>query len=317
MKIQFVPMDKGGCGYYRIIYPAQMLYNTHTVTINPVATYSFSNQDYLMTQRVCNKKVFQLLLQLKEQGVKFIVDYDDIIWQELPEYNRCKVHWKDNYEGMKEYLHLLADKVTCSTEYLKKELAEFIDSDKIHVIPNSLDYNRWRFDYYKPNDKLSFFYAGSDTHWSTTNTGDFNSGLINYLKDKELNTMGTPPVFLNCKNNVPWVDINSYPIVFANQALKNKFVLVPLVENNFNKCKSDLKYLECCAIGRVALVGTFPDSPYNIAHPLQRIPMNCSEGTIRDIVKKCEKNYDEIIEYQYKILNSRFLKKELYEPLFD
>jgi len=75
--------------------------------------------------------------------------------------------------------------------------------------------------------------------------------------------------------------------------------------------------LECCAVGRVALVSTFPDSPYNLSHPLQRIPNNCSESTIKDIVKNANKHYDEILKYQYSIINNRWLKIDSYEPLFN
>lgn len=317
IRINFIPADLGGCGYYRIIYPAQMLYNHYKVTISTPATFNYYEQDYIYTQRICHSDTFKALLQMKDKGVKFIIDYDDCIWKEVPSYNRCNVHWKDNYNGMKEYLALLADKVTCTNEFIKESLTEFIEPDKIIVIPNSLDYSRWRIDYYEPNDKLNFLYAGSNTHWNVNDTGDFHKGLINYLKDKEVNIMGTNPTFLNVHSNTPWVDVNSYPIIFASRALQNRFVLAPLQDNYFNKCKSDLKYLECCAVGRVALVSTFTDSPYNLSHPLQRIPNNCSESTMKDIVKNAIKHYDEIIKHQYSIINNRWLKKDLYEPLFN
>ncbi len=317
IRINFIPADIGGCGYYRIIYPAQMLFNHYKVTINTPATFNYYEQDYIYTQRICHSDTFKALLQMKDKGVKFIIDYDDCIWKEVPSYNRCNVHWEDNYKGMKEYLALLADKVTCTNEFIKESLTEFIEPDKIIVIPNSLDYSRWRFDYYEPNDKLNFLYAGSNTHWNVNDTGDFHKGLINYLKDKEVNIMGTNPTFLKVNSNTPWVDVNSYPIIFASRALQNRFVLAPLQDNYFNKCKSDLKYLECCAVGRVALVSTFTDSPYNLSHPLQRIPNNCSESTMKDIVKNAIKHYDEIIKHQYGIINNRWLKKDLYEPLFN
>lgn len=316
-RINFIPGDLGGCGYYRIIYPAQMLFNHYKVTISAPATFNYYEQDYIYTQRICYSDTFKSLLRMKDKGVKFIIDYDDCIWKEVPSYNRCNVHWKDNYNGMKEYLALLADKVTCTNEFIKESLTEFIEPDKIIVIPNSLDYSRWRFDYYEPNDKLNFLYAGSNTHWNVNDTGDFHTGLINYLKDKEVNIMGTNPTFLKVHSNTPWVDVNSYPIIFASRALQNRFVLAPLRDNYFNKCKSDLKYLECCAVGRVALVSTFTDSPYNLSHPLQRIPNNCSESTMKEVVKNAIKHYDEIIKHQYSIINNRWLKKDLYEPLFN
>ena len=79
-----------------------------------------------------------MLLQLKDKGVKFIIDYDDVVWKELPSYNKCVVHQDTNYKGMKEYLALLADKVTCTNEFIKESLSEFIDPSKIEIIPNAL-----------------------------------------------------------------------------------------------------------------------------------------------------------------------------------
>jgi glycosyltransferase involved in cell wall biosynthesis len=276
-KINFIPMDRTACGRYRIYYPGLNMYNIENVTISPPGTFHYYGQDWIYTQRVCTSKVFELLLELKIkfQGLKFIIDYDDCVWQELPKYNRCKIDWKENYVGMKKYLDILADKVTCTNDFMKKSLSEFVPEGKITVIPNCLDYNRWRFDYYAPNDSLSFFYAGSPTHFDDKSYGDFPKGAVEYLKDKEVSIQGIKPWFLDTRHVYPWVDIDDYPIAFANNALKSRFILTFIEDNYFGNCKSDLKYIESCAVGRVCLCSDM--GTYSLAHPYQKIPKDVTK----------------------------------------
>lgn len=309
-------MDRTACGRYRIYYPGLNMYNVENVTISPPGTFHYYGQDYIYTQRVCTSKVFELLLELKIkfQGLKFIIDYDDCVWQELPKYNRCKVDWQANYEGMKKYLDILADRVTCTNDFLKKSLSEFVPEGKITVIPNCLDYNRWRFDYYAPNDNLSFFYAGSPTHFDENTYGDFPKGAVEYLKGKEVSIQGIKPWFLDTRHVYPWVDIDDYPIAFANNALKSKFILTFIEDNYFGNCKSDLKYIESCAVGRVCLCSDM--GTYSLAHPYQKIPKDVTKEQFEKIVERANDNYDMLIKYQYDILNKRWLDRKKYQNLF-
>lgn len=319
IKINFVPLDYRACGRYRIIYPAQVLYNAAKVTISAPATFYYYGQDWIYTQRVIHKDVFEPLLEMKQKfNVKFIIDYDDKVWDELPGYNKCGIDVKEARESMKKYLPLLADKVTCTNEIIKKALTEFIPEDRIIVMPNCLDYHRWRFDPYPVPAKDSFIFAGSPTHWAPDDLGDFSKGLVTYLNNKDVNVMGHAPTFLpNAKTVGKWVDIDDYPIYFAKNALPNKFIIAPLADNDFNKCKSDLKYIESCAIGRVCLVSEFPGCSYNdVSHPYQRIPINSTATAIKYIVERATEHYGDILTHQYAILSGRWLDWRKYLELF-
>lgn len=319
MKINFVPLDYRACGRYRIIYPAQVLYNAAKVTISAPATFSYYGQDWVYTQRILYKEEFEPLIDMKEKfNVKFIIDYDDDLWNGFPEYNLCKVDCKEVHSNMTKYLAKLADKVTCTNEYLKKSLSEFIPEDRIIVMPNCLDFHRWRFDRYPVPVKESFIFAGSPTHWAPDDLGDFSKGLVTYLNNKDVNVMGHAPTFLpNAKTVGKWVDIDDYPIYFAKNALPNKFVIAPLADNDFNRCKSDLKYIESCAVGRVCLVSEFPGCPYNdVSHSYQRIPINSTATAIKYIVERATEHYDEIIAHQYNVLQSRWIDWSKYLELF-
>lgn len=313
IRICFVPMDPFACGFYRIRNAFNALYCHKDIaaTLNPIATFG-GGADYIYTQRMASEGAFQVMEQLVNAGIKVIVDYDDDIWHPLPAYNKCTVHWKENYEGMKKYLDKIAYKVTCSTEFLKKQLTEFVPEDKIAVIPNCLDARYW-VRKFEPLGK-GFLYAGSPTHYCKGDYGDFPKGLVDYLKDKMVRIQGVKPDFINASEIIPWTRIDYYHNSFLEAAHKSAFILAPLKDNDFNKSKSDLKYIESCAAGRVCLVSDV--ETYSLAHPYQKIPLEVTPTTMKFIVERASKNYQEILNYQYSILNTRWLRADPYLELF-
>lgn len=318
LKVDFVPMDNFACGMYRIKNAFESVYDLCAAQLNAPGKFHPHGQDWIYTQRLCHMGSMEKLLKMKEEtGVKFAIDFDDDVWHELPEYNRCAVHAKDNYDGMMKYLDKLADKVTCTNEFLKKNLSEFVPEEKIVVIQNALDYNRWRFDRYPAPNELSFFYAGSPTHYdnSSRKLGDFSTGVANYLATKKVYIQGIKPWFLP-KGEVigQWVRVKDYPTEFAKNALRSKFVVAPLADNEWNRNKSDLKYIECCAVGRVCLCADI--STYECAHEFQKFSPNCTRQSFEYIVERALKNYDMLLGYQYKVLQNRWLKPDKYIELF-
>lgn len=314
-QINFVPGDYFACGFYRIRNAFNKLYSSCKATLSPAGRFHYYGQEWIYTQRICSPKTFESLLKLKEQtGVKFIIDYDDDVWHELPEYNRCQIHAQDNFEGMKKYLDKLADKVTCTNEFLKENLSQFLPKEKIEVIPNCLDFNTWRFDRYKAPQEISFFYAGSPTHYDDKSYGDFPKGAVQYLQNQKVHVMGPKPWFLNAVKESPWVAIEDYPIQFAKNALQTKFILTFIEDNYFGNCKSDLKYIEAAAVGRVCLCSDI--STYAIAHPYQKVPNNVTKQSFKYIVERANDNYEMLLNYQYQKLQERWCNKERYLKLF-
>lgn len=322
ISIDFVPMDSYACGLYRVKNVADVLYGTYNVTISPPGSFHYHNQDYIFTQRAVGTKNMETLLKIKHQtNVKFIIDFDDNVWDELPKYNFTKINHVDNKESMRKYLNELADVIVVTTESLKKSLTEFVPATKINVIPNMLPRFKWTFPRIEAPSGNNILYAGSPTHFSneTHMYGDFTSEWDKFLKDKDMTIMGIKPWFINTDKVYPWTDMTSYAVNFYHIASQCKYVIAPLADNFFNKCKSDLKYLECCAVGRVCLCTDFEDSPYHYAHDLQKIPVKATAKQIEWAFKQCEEHYDEIIKYQYDYLNKRWMESKinLYKEIFD
>jgi hypothetical protein len=64
-------------------------------------------------------------------------------------------------------------------------------------------------------------------------------------------------------------DAVSFPATVA--AIAPDFYLAPLVDNHFNRAKSNLKLLESSAVGAVLLGSSFLWSPYEEAYPLAKV----------------------------------------------
>lgn len=321
--IQIIPGDLGACGVYRMINPGYMMQAAGMdVAVMPPAKFrGNSGVDIIYTQRICSEGSLKPLLDFKNRtGIKLIVDFDDLVFnyegQGLTDYNWCntKVNCEKNSEAMKKYANDVIDKATVTTPYLKTALAQYVDERKINIVPNRLMCKEWLFDRTAtvPIEDI-FFYAGSNTHYNNELKlkGDFSDGLIRYLQNKKVITMSSTPWFIKPLKEFPGVPMTTYAKSFNNIARACKFVLAPLADNFFNKCKSDLKYLECCAIGRVCLVSDFPGSPYEGAHPLQKIPVNATYKTIEYIVEEAKKHYAEILQHQYEYLNKRWLDNNI------
>lgn len=319
-----IPGDIGACGYYRLIQVANMLQSIgKDVYLFPPTKFKGIGQDIIYTQRITSNGSLEPLLKFKETtGIKLIVDFDDLTWlykgEGLPDYNYCKtkVDCKANTEAMEKYAAKVIDKATCSTEYLKEALSEYIDPKKITVMPNRLCVKDWLFDTATtiPEEDI-FMYAGSATHYPLDGKsyGDFSNGWVKYLQNKKVITMSNTPNFIKPIATFPGYPMSTYPRSFCNIGRKAKFIIAPLADNVFNKCKSDLKLLESSAIGRVCLVSDFPDSPYKDAHPYQKIPVNATAQTIEFIVERAKEHYGEILKYQYEYLSKRWLDNNIQE----
>lgn len=321
--LNIIPADNSACAHYRLLQIGRLLQlKGLDVTISPAGKFRAMAQcDTIYTQRLSNTKLLKQILDFKKStGVRVIVDFDDLVWKDergsIPEYNWCskRIDLQENTEGMAAYLDEVADLITCSTDTLKSALSKFVSADKIHVIPNMLSYEEWGFNRFNNlPDKNIFYFAGSDTHFSNGEKmkGDFSDGLVRYLSDKPLIVKNRAPWFFNNPVQIQWSTLNRYARDLFKESAGCRFIVAPLADNFFNTCKSHLKYLEAAAVGRVALVSDFPNSPYANAHPYQKIPVNATYKEIEFIVHRANEHYKEILSHQWRYLNDMWIDNHL------
>jgi len=226
------------------------------------------------------------LMKYRSLGKKVIVDYDDYILEVSP-YNAAyrvigleEVYiedtvtheksqlWKDgengfdikrNYMGLKAMKDILnnVDMVTTTTLYLKEKwAAHMIDPSKIKVLPNGVDFARWRNPFPKNHEGFRIGYVCSASHaedWMRV------APAIHYFlekhKDAKLVVMGD--VGFDLKGRIPadqlewhgWSDLLNGHYMLKVASLDLDVAIMPLEHNEFNRCKSPLKYVEMTAFG--------------------------------------------------------------------
>jgi len=191
-----------------------------------------------------------LMDKCKSYNKKLIFDLDDLLF-ELPEYHydRQKHHFTAYllpiYYAIQE-----ADLVTVPT-YALKEYVSCVNENTV-VLPNYLDDRLWRAKDSRKgsSEKIIIGYMGTITHYKDLESISLALiKLLNSFEDKvELRIWGFDPPLDLCQH--PNVSYNSlfyvsYP-AFAKwfQGLNIDIAIAPLINNSFNKCKSNLKFLE-------------------------------------------------------------------------
>ena len=279
----------------------------------------------------------------KKFGYKIVFECDDQIFdiddEGLPEYNMASEGFNKDLQGINERVAKavsLCDEIAVSTDYLKDAFIKKFNCQNIRVIRNVVPRFLWSYPR-KPHitedlKKPKIIYTGSPCHYRNpcppkvdadhpdgilADLGDFDCAWKDWIikmvkEDKiEFTVVGSQPYFFaeiaNKIKQLPWKDTTSYP----RQVLEEHadFAIAPIVENQFNKCKSSLRFIEACAAGSLLLGTVFKDnkfSPYeDIADPCKFYP----DVTMNEIDERfwalCKKyNYNSILDWQYDQLNN-------------
>lgn len=279
----------------------------------------------------------------KKFGYKIVFECDDQIFdidgEGLPEYNMASEGFNKDLQGINERVAKavsLCDEIVVSTDYLKDAFIKKFNCQNIRVIRNVVPRFLWSYPR-KPHitedlKKPKIIYTGSPCHYRNpcppkvdadhpngilADLGDFDCAWKDWIikmvkEDKiEFTVVGSQPYFFaeiaNKIKQLPWKDTTSYP----RQVLEEHadFAIAPIVENQFNKCKSSLRFIEACAAGSLLLGTVFKDnkfSPYeDIADPCKFYP----DVTMNEIDERfwalCKKdNYNAILDWQYDQLNN-------------
>lgn len=233
-----------GCDYHRIVMPFA------GNTFKP-------KKDVLVFNRVYSRGSDEVK-RLKAQGVKIIVDLDDF-YSLNPEHYMAGVftnHSKTIVEMIK-----LADVVTVTTEYLAYKIRHL--NRNVVVIRNALPYDEGQFTLTKDR------YSDTPIIWAGGASHEPDLSLVANTFDDTLLTIAgyevypSAPVGNNSQylTTAEWVKVKrKIPNAQYKPAIKNlgeymsvydghSIAIAPLVDNDFNNCKSNLKILEAGAKG--------------------------------------------------------------------
>lgn len=291
-KVQIIgfPGDFSGCGHFRMIYPFTMANAKFARTgkiLFSTAGHHITQEDVLLNvrtlwfQRPASRQALQMIESYKRhQGsykYKLVAEVDDYVF-EIPDYNTSKVFSKIESSSNTKNAFKMVDEIVTTTPMLAKEISEVCDvpMDKIRIIPNYLPRSMYTTDtdrtIKEDIKKPRILYNGSGTHYDNENKkhGDLDGNIyefiMKYNEKYDIVFMGGHPWFVNDLVNsgkitsIPWLDSYEYPM--ALRRIQSNFTIMPLKNNIFNRCKSDIKYLEACATGSVAIGSKFSGSPY-------------------------------------------------------
>lgn len=226
------------------------------------------------------EEVWKMIIYCKkEYGTKFVLDIDDY-WdyhKNHPAREACVFNMFPEKMMMN---FKLFDYVTTTTEYFKNIIKDYFPEDRIYVFENAISSNDEQFSIKKnKSDKLRLGITGGSSH-----TEDIKQLLEfpKYLTEKQLDEIEL--VFcgydnknaekvtvdeigkiiskekLDDKDNW-WVqtenkfkqEVKHYKRIESKDIMKGEFgkiyedidvLLVPLTNNKFNRCKSELKFIE-------------------------------------------------------------------------
>ena len=272
--------DYSGCGHWRILWPENtinaeglgMSQSTTAMVTNPV-WYTGVNCVKLQRQASAQQKEFVKFLKQvqQEHGFKIVYEVDDVVFREvIPDYNKFKFAF-DTEEVRQNCIDIinLVDEVTVTCDFMRRLYQEKTGQEKITVIPNFIPYGWMGHQYNEHAIKKAFnknkkkpriLYTGSGAHYDVDNkTGgkDDLSEVRDYIRKtvEEFQWVfvgAFPPTLIDLVQQqkiefYPWQSLQKYPNFIAN--LNAQLMVAPLQVNDFNKAKSDIKFIEACILG--------------------------------------------------------------------
>ena len=293
MKVFFVSSGYMGCYYVRCLVP--LMANGWKGSHFGVSTSSLKPSELVMKQMMDSDVVVfhrantnwhhRVGMLLREAGKKLVFDNDDTFI--LDDSHAFKQLDEKGFEQNKEKMNnvvnnfiINSDMVTASTPMLKKEYERL--HDNVVLLPNYINPDDWSEEPLKnEGDKVRIGLIGSSAYHC-----DFEpmQDLIRKLADNPKIQLvlfglhgrkhrGENPLvdkvhyreymfWDTIKNleHVSWCPMEDY--IDNLEQLKLDMVIIPRKDNYFNRCKSNIKYLECAMTEIPVIAQGFEDGPY-------------------------------------------------------
>jgi|688.fasta_scaffold27356_2 hypothetical protein len=272
--------DYGGCGYWRMIWPEYCLNIYNKAVISGLTCMVLDLRFYqgiktIRMQRQATPVQSAFIKELTKAKSQFnyriIYEVDDIVFKDdIPDYNRCKDAFvkQEIIDSILEIMGMM-DEITVTCQYMKDYYINKTGNKKITVIPNYppkfwLDrfYNKERIEklYEKNKKRPRILYAGSGTHIDVTNrTGmkdDFAHVVDEIIKARKkfkfvwkgCYPLAVKPFIENGEMEyIDWSPLMDLPKSLYDIGCNASFA--PLIDNVFNKSKSNIKMIESGAFG--------------------------------------------------------------------
>jgi glycosyltransferase involved in cell wall biosynthesis len=281
MRVMVIPADRGGCGHYRLIWPAQAVaaarpdWQVDIVAPEAVRAGFRGDQfvgvegfpdplpDVLVMQRIGTPGQYQLFRWASQAGIATVLDFDDAMWcidegnaawRSWNLRNPWDQHWRTCDEAAK-----VADLVTVTTEALARHYGK--SHGRTEVVPNCVPHAATVLDK-SENETFTAGWAG----FTKTHPGDCKvsapaaravldaGGALRVVADGfgAAIEWGVDPDLVD--------DLGPRPLGprYYSAIGRLDLMLVGLRDTPFNRGKSALKVLEAASQGVPSIA---PDNP--------------------------------------------------------
>lgn len=209
---------------------------------------------------------------------RVVVDFDDNVFKVSPLSNHYadygtenfqivfpdgSVHdaWKDgvnidlkkNRERLDEIKRVIesADGVTTTTSILADVFKQY--SDNVKVLPNCINLREWnKFPLVKKEEEIRLYWGGGMSHWEDLLLIREPLRMIfDKYKNAKIVMLGWMPdgfdqTFPGRVEFHRWSNFYAYSYKYASLGID--IALIPLVDNEFNRCKSNIKWIEASSL---------------------------------------------------------------------
>ena len=277
--VQFTA-DFSGCGLYRMgwmshlmNYQAKLAVSDMFVMVGDANWYRNVKAIRLQRQATTDQKKFvQFLKEIQPQiGFKLIYEVDDVVFAEdIPDFNKFKSAFtSDEIRNNVVDIINMCDEVSVTCDFMRDLYTQRTGKKEISVIPNFpakfwignyFDPNKINRDYDANKKKPRILYSGSGAHFDVENKVNQKDDFEHVIK-----------AIIDTRHKFQWIFIGAFPLQLQ-QYIQNKdiefhpwcrlydfpkkiydlnvqMMVAPLQDNNFNRSKSDIKYIEACAFG--------------------------------------------------------------------
>ena len=258
IKIAVIIRNINGVSYHRLLMPFAKMKRDYGIEIVVLLNKDdeFFNNLEGVTHVVYNRNISGLMqpeetyLKLKAKGIKVICDVDDY-WELNKKHPMSYYYEKTNLTKCVIKNLKLADLIWTTTPILADKIRPY--NKNIVIIKNALDPLEKQYAYEDLSlDFDTFFYSGGSTHLRDLK-------LLGSAFDNETFFAKTPKLPKRMKGiKVQISDIQEYAKDYQDCGI----CVIPLQENTFNSCKSELKMIEAGHFAKPVMVSAI--DPYTL-----------------------------------------------------
>lgn len=265
----WIPMEHDATSFYRALQPiSQLRHIVPDLNIfhvpKEINMIHIAHMDVVFLQRPTSEAHLELIDMCKNLGVKVWVEYDDNLFC-VPASNPAHAAIQnDKTQKVLKDILLAADVISVSTAQLARDIAKQIECEPkhIHVIPNAFnDYLFKDQPVFKPHNIV--MWRGTQSHQYDLHI--FSPHILSAAKKNPMwlfNFMGYNPFYLTEALPKQSIHIEPMEIFKYHKMIKSIYpnlFMVTLSDTEFNRCKSNIAWIEATYAGGVTLGPTWEE----------------------------------------------------------